>query len=172
VSKPPGAFSREIHNSQSPSRSFRHIHLSQNCISPLRDPPCSEDLTTLEPSIVRSSQLQVRSFKQQSTEIFAYCYAAPSFPTFITCNACNTSIGTPIIDSSRFFVLRSQPISANDHGCYNKSSTCRLCSYNDPPILPLHQHPCQVCMILLLLGEGGHFSNPKSNSTTLEVFLF
>ena len=44
-------------------------------------------------------------------------------------------------------------INANKHRCCNKSSICRSCSYNHPPIQPLRQHSCQVHKILLHLGE-------------------
>ena len=79
-------------------------------------------------------------------------------PTFITCNA-------PFQHGQLWTVtpdLQSQPTSANNHSCYNKSSTCRSCSYSSPSSPSPHWHPCQVYMIFLLQGEGDRFLNPES----------
>ena len=70
-------------------------------------------------------------------------------PTLKTCNT--LKLKRAVIQGSRFFGMQSRLISASDHGCYNKFSTC---SYNHPPISPPLQHPCQVHMITLILGEG------------------
>jgi len=45
-----------------------------------------------------------------------------------------------------FSCIYSQIISVGDHDRYNKFSTCRSCSYNNPSILHPHQHFCQVQM--------------------------
>jgi len=108
------------------------------------------------------------------------------FPTLKTCNT--PTLKRAVIHGNKFPVIQYRLISASNHGLYNKSNTCRLCSYNHLPILPPRRHPCQVNKILLLHGEGddrfpisqsihihtpyhytGSFLVPVHNFTTLVV---
>ena len=43
---------------------------------------------------------------------------------------------------------------------------CRLCSYRSLSISPQYQYPCQVYVILLLLGKRDRFLNPQSTYFT------
>jgi len=53
----------------------------------------------------------------------------------------NAPINEAVMDSGRYSYMQSQPTSASDNDRYNKTSTCRSCSYNNPSIPPPRQHP-------------------------------
>jgi len=69
-------------------------------------------------------------------------------------------------------ILARHPVNhGGDHNRCKRSSTCRSCRYHSPPIPPPLQHPRQVYMIFLFLGEGDRFLNPENTAPPHEVVL-
>jgi len=101
MSKLPSAFPQEIHNPRV------HPNASATPDHP-RATLHSKDLTVSEPPIVRSLQLRARNFKQQSAEIFAYRYTAPSSPTLKMCNT--PTLKRAVIHGNRYFCAPPQPV--------------------------------------------------------------
>ena len=153
------SFYQEMHNSQSSSQILHHIQsLPHPCsatsnlryIQPSSCPTFSKSSSVSKTSSIRSRTSPLRDF--QLPEVFPTPSQRPwslvhqdlclllrntILPALKTCNA--LILKRAVIRDSRFTIMQSWLINASNHGRYNKSSTCRSCSYNHPLILPPRQ---------------------------------
>ena len=150
-------FSRDIHRFLNPSWILR---LSWTSRGDLRSEETQiqnhirhfEGFITPEPFTAKVSNFESEALNNSSQNLCLPFICSTILPMLNTWNA--LALKRVVIHGSRLPGMLSQLTSSSDHWRYNKSNTCRSCSYNHPSISPPRQHSCQVHMILFHLREG------------------